>query len=184
MHSLLNFFKNYFLRIVFVNRLNKSILWGLIFSFAPTISLGEVPEKITEAVSREKGCLGCHEGIEEIREQGSMMLMQTKIIGKVNGDPNGCVTCHGGNPKGLTAIESHQGAPKNLANGIGPKTFYPDPGSIWIADRTCGQCHVGYPYRMERGLMNTEAGKIQGNLHTWGIEEVQNHKVPWGNYDI
>ncbi len=172
------------LRIVFVNSLNKSILWGLIFSFAPTISLGEVPEKITEAVSREKGCLGCHEGIEEIREQGSMMLMQTKIIGKVNGDPNGCVTCHGGNPKGLTAKEAHQGAPKNLANGIGPKTFYPDPGSIWIADRTCGQCHVGYPYRMERGLMNTEAGKIQGNLHTWGIEEVQNHKVPWGNYDI
>jgi hypothetical protein len=66
-------FKNKLLRIVFVNCLNKSILWGLIFSFAPTISLGEVPEKITEAVSRGKGCLGCHEGIEEIREQGSMM---------------------------------------------------------------------------------------------------------------
>jgi hypothetical protein len=32
--------------------------------------------------------------------------------------------------------------------------------------------------------MNTEAGKIQGNLHTWGIAEVQNHKVPWGNYDV
>ncbi|SVD97881.1 uncharacterized protein METZ01_LOCUS450735, partial [marine metagenome] len=37
-------FKNKLLRIVFVNCLNKSILWGLIFSFAPTISLGEVPE--------------------------------------------------------------------------------------------------------------------------------------------
>ena len=33
-------------------------------------------------------------------------------------------------------------------------------------------------------MMNTEAGKIRGNLHTWGILEVQNHKVPWGNYDI
>ena len=123
MHFLLNFLKNNLLKIVFVNCLNKSIFWGLIFSFAPTISLGEVPEKITEAVSRGKGCLGCHEGIEEIREQGSMMLMQTKIIGKVNGDPNGCVTCHGGNPKGLTAKEAHQGSPKNLANGLGPKTF-------------------------------------------------------------
>ena len=54
MHILLNFFKNYFLRIVFVNRLNKSILWGLIFSFVSTFSLGEVPEKITAAISREK----------------------------------------------------------------------------------------------------------------------------------
>ncbi len=50
------------------------------------------------------------------------------------------------------------------APGTGPKTFYPDPGSIWIADNSCGQagCHQGYPYRMERSLMNTEAGKIQG----------------------
>ena len=41
---------------------NKSIFWGLIFSFASTISQGEVPTKITTSVSREKGCLGCHEG--------------------------------------------------------------------------------------------------------------------------
>jgi len=98
-----------------MNYLKKSIFWGLIFSFASTISQGEVPSKITASVSKEKGCLGCHEGIEEIREPNSMMLMQTKIIGKVNGDPNGCVTCHGGNPKGLTAKESHLGAPKNFA---------------------------------------------------------------------
>jgi len=45
---------------------------------------------------------------------------------------------------------------------------------------TCGQsaCHKGYEARLEKSLMNTEASKIQGNLHTWGIEEVQNHKVP------
>lgn len=62
--------------------------------------------------------------------------------------------------------------------------FYPDPGSVWIADNTCGQCHPGYPYRLERSLMNTEAGKIQGNLHTWCSAEVQNHKVPWDNYAV
>jgi len=97
------------------------LLFGLIITFSSNISFCKVPSKITAYVSKEKGCLGCHEGIEEIREPGSIMLMQAKIIGKVNGDPNGCVTCHGGNPKGLTAKESHQGAPKNLANGIGPK---------------------------------------------------------------
>ena len=37
---------------------------------------------------------------------------------------------------------------------------------------------------MERALMNTEAGKIQGNLVTWGFEEVQDYNVPWGNYDV
>ncbi|MDH3347353.1 MAG: hypothetical protein OEM02_04525 [Desulfobulbaceae bacterium] len=30
--------------------------------------------------------------------------------------------------------------------------------------------------------MNTKAGKIQGNLHTWGFDEVRNFKVTWGNY--
>jgi hypothetical protein len=51
---------------------------------------------------------------------------------------------------------------------------------------TCGQsaCHAGYEERLEKSLMNTEAGKIQGNLHTWGIPEVMNHKVPWGNYAV
>ena len=71
-------------------------------------------------------------------------------------------------------------APATLA-ASGPTEFYRDPGSLWIADRTCGQCHPGYTYRLERSLMNTEAGKIQGNLHTWGIQQVQDYKVPWGN---
>ena len=95
--------------------MNKRFFWGLIFSFASTISLGEVPSKITASVSKEKGCLGCHEGIEEIREPESIMLMQTLIIGKANGDSNGCVTCHRGNTKGLTAKEFHQGPPKKFA---------------------------------------------------------------------
>ena len=41
---------------------NKSIFFGLIIAFSPNISLGEVPTKITTSVSRENGCLGCHEG--------------------------------------------------------------------------------------------------------------------------
>ena len=61
----MQFFNNYLFGILFVNCWNKRILWGLIFSFVSTVSLGKVPEKITEAVSREKGCLGCHEGIEK-----------------------------------------------------------------------------------------------------------------------
>ena len=29
-----------------------------------------------------QGCLGCHEGIEEIRESGSIMLMQAQTLAK------------------------------------------------------------------------------------------------------
>ena len=143
-------------------------------------SASAVPAEVTEAEAKEKGCLSCHDGIEDIREQSSPMMIQVKALGASAGDPGGCVTCHGGTPTATTAEAAHQGAPETLK----PKTFYPDPGSVWIAEDTCGQCHQNYAYRLERSLMNTEAGKIQGNLHTWGLEEVQNHKVPWGNYAV
>ncbi len=137
-------------------------------------------EKVSQQLANEKGCLSCHEGIATIREEGSEMLQQIRDLGKSVGDPEGCVVCHGGNPKATTKQEAHKGAPKD----IGPQMFYKDPGSVWIADKTCGQCHADYAYKVERSLMNTEAGKLQGNLHTFGFEEVQFGKVPWGNYDV
>ena len=105
-------------------------------------------------------------------------------MGKSHGDPGGCVICHGGNPQATNSEDAHKGIPVSLTSG--PKEFYPDPGSMWIAQNSCGQsgCHTDHVYRLERSLMNTEAGKIQGNLHTWGIEEVQYYQVPWGNYDV
>lgn len=33
-----------------------------------------------------------------------------------------------------------------------------------------------------KSLMNTEAGKLQGNLWAWGVQEDQ--KVVWGNYNL
>ncbi len=157
----------------------------ILISFSSAVG-AKVPDKITEAMAIEKGCLSCHEGIEDIRDPNSAMMLMIKGKGVAAGDASGCTVCHGGNPLGLTAKEAHAGSPQMLKNSQGPQTFYPDPGSVWIADNSCGQsgCHTGYPYRVERSLMNTEAGKIQGNLHTWGIEEVQNYKVPWGNYDV
>ena len=138
------------------------------------------------ALAKGKGCLACHEGIEEIRDKTSPMMVLIKAKGATVGDPEGCVVCHGGNPKATDKAEAHKGSPKALVDAKGPQLFYPDPGSVWIAENSCGQagCHTNYAYRLERSLMNTEAGKIQGNLHTWGIEEVQNYKVPWGNYDV
>jgi hypothetical protein len=133
-----------------------------------------------------KGCLSCHNGIESIRDENTAMMAMIKAKGAPLGDPGGCVVCHGGNPQATEAAAAHKGSPEALMKAKGPQLFYPDPGSVWIAENSCGQagCHSNYAYRLERALMNTEAGKLQGNLHTWGIKEVQNHKVPWGNYDV
>lgn len=131
------------------------------------------------SVAQGEGCLSCHDGIEPIREEGSPMLAAIRGLGQAAGDAQGCVVCHGGNPR-VTDEEAHQGAP----DGVKAETFYPDPGSIWIADKTCGQmgCHPDKPYVLTRALMQTEAGKIQGNMFTWTVQKDRN--VVWGNYDV
>lgn len=146
---------------------------------------GDLSE-VSQERADKMGCLSCHEGIEDIRDSKSAMMLTIKAFGSSHGDPGGCVVCHGGTPSATSIDTAHEGTPGALALGGGPKEFYPDPGSSWIFEQTCGQgaCHPGYGYRMDRALMTTEAGKISGNLHTWGVEEVQNYKVPWGNYDI
>lgn len=133
-----------------------------------------------------RGCStqDCHAGISDIVPEELQMMQTIKMNGQMHGDPDGCVVCHGGNPKATKKEEAHKGIPATLAQSPGPKDYYPDPGSIWIADNTCGACHPGYVHRTKLSLMNTEAGKIQGNLHTWGLDEVKDFKVPWGNYDI
>jgi hypothetical protein len=99
--------------------------------------------------------------------------------GGLLGDPNGCVVCHGGNPKETQDKKiAHSGAPK----GGALDTYVPFPGSMWINDKTCGQCHPKKVYSMHRSVMQTEAGKIQGGLWGWGAPTGYNH--PYGNYDI
>jgi len=134
----------------------------------------------------EAGCLSCHNGIESIRQESSAMLQLIKALSATHGDTGGCVMCHGGDPTANEVAKAHMGSPQSLIDFRGPQTFYPDPGAMDINKFTCGQssCHKGYEERLEKALMNTEAGKIQGNLHTWGIPEVQNYQVPWGNYDV
>ncbi|MDJ0833430.1 MAG: cytochrome C [Gammaproteobacteria bacterium] len=138
------------------------------------------------AVAEKSGCLACHNGIEDIRDQLSPMMAMINAISASHGDDSGCIACHGGDPKATTAEAAHKGSPQSLVDIKGPQTFYPDPGAMDINKFSCGQaaCHKGYPDRVEKSLMNTEAGKIQGNLHTWAIPEVQNYQVPWGNYDV
>ncbi len=118
-----------------------------------------------------EGCLSCHEGIEDIVDPESDMGRQIENQG-------GCVVCHGGDEDATDADAAH------MVDEVGE--FFPDPGANNVADQTCGQCHLDYTYAMERSLMNTEAGKIQGNMWAWGIHgeygEEREHK--YGNYTI
>jgi len=137
-------------------------------------------ETVSADLAAEKGCLSCHEGIESFTD--GPMQEQIEAMGPDYGDPGGCVVCHGGTPGATTKDAAHAGTPGDLTDAGGPHAFYPDPGSVWIADKSCGQCHFGYAERLQKSLMNTEAGKLQGNLWSWGLQD--DHKVVWGNYDL
>lgn len=69
-----------------------------------------------------------------------------------------------------------------MTEADGPHAFYPDPGSIFLGDRACGQCHQGYAERLMKSLMNTEAGKLQGNLWSWGV--IKGRRAIYGNYSL
>jgi decaheme cytochrome c component MtrC/MtrF-like protein len=122
--------------------------------------------------AENSGCLtsGCHAGIEPIRQHDSKMAQAIYKKGMEKGDPNGCVVCHFGDPKQVKSKDlAHSGLIKH-------------PGSIWVVDKTCEQCHQGYKYTMERNLMMTEAGKIQGALWGWGART--GYDRIYGNYDV
>ncbi len=138
---------------------------GLVGGIALAASEGE-NAPAPAAQSGQEGCLACHAGIEDIMPAGNPMMQQIQALGA-------CTTCHGGDP----AVTD------DAAVAHGPEgSFYPDPGSPWVVDKTCGKCHAGYGRALSLSLMNTEAGKIQGNLWAWGVQEDQIAR--YGNYDL
>ncbi len=122
----------------------------------------------------QSGCLSCHQGIESIMPPDSQMMQQIDAMG-------GCVVCHGGDDT-VTGTPDDAEAVAAAHSG----DFYPDPGAMNVADKTCGKCHVNYPRALELSLMNTEAGKIQGNLWAWGVQGkyAEGRQVKYANYTL
>ncbi len=158
------------------------LLGSTAFAVAQEASQEAVPMEVSAELAAEKGCLSCHEGIEKFTQ--GVMMETIEATGEDYGDPAGCTVCHGGTVGGTTVEAAHAGTHTVLAEDGGPHTFYPDPGAVWIADKSCGQsaCHEGYPERLIKSLMNTEAGKLQGNLWSWGV--IDTHQAVYGNYDL
>ena len=162
-------------------RIAKIAFFAVMFS---TLAFGAVEHSKGKvemaAVEGGDSCIKCHKGIESIRDEKSEMMQQIVAMSESLGDTAGCVLCHGGNPEDGTIAGAHKGAPAAHAGGL--SEFVRDPGSIWIADKTCGICHSDTVANTKKSLMATEAGKIQGNLHSWGTEPTK--KTKFANYDV
>jgi hypothetical protein len=144
----------------------------------------------------DNNCLSCHEGIQPIRCTNSKMFKDIVASSEKSGVGNHCIVCHGGNPsirrEGIIAVGSeafealadkaHKGSPYVIGNHVGPAAFYPDPGSPWINDRTCGSCHARHVAAQWRSLMMTESGKIQGTA--WGFGALTGYQHKWANYPV
>ncbi|MCD4684430.1 MAG: cytochrome C [Anaerolineae bacterium] len=129
-----------------------------------TLALLNIDSPRAVTAQDDNGCVTCHDGIEPIRDPDAPMMMALEGMG-------GCVACHGGD-KSVTddPTAAHSG------------NFYPDPGSLWIEDQPCKLCHADHVYALGLSLMNTEAGKIQGNLWAWGL--FSDHTVRYANYTL
>ncbi|MEP0060741.1 MAG: cytochrome C, partial [Rhodopirellula bahusiensis] len=120
----------------------------------------------------KSGCMACHGEIEPIREIGSEMLNQIMARGEAMGDPAGCVVCHNGDP--------NETKDKEIAHG--GDDFYPDPGSPWVNEETCGSCHAEQVRVQWQSLMMTESGKIQGTC--WSFGALTGYEHTFANYAV
>lgn len=129
--------------------------------------------------ANKEGCLSCHQGIEPIKPHNSDMAMQIYAMGSAFGDPNGCVICHGGNPKETKDAKlAHKGVPE----GSMLEDFTPTPGALALNDKTCGLCHVEQVSSIPKGLMNTDAGKNKVITFGWGVNN-DDFKHRYANHD-
>ncbi len=127
-------------------------------------------------------CVECHKGIEDIRDKNSdMMKAILKVAEKAGHKGNDCIVCHGGNPYNKSKEYGHQGTVKYFKENKGPKTFYPSPTSPSINKNTCGTCHPNQVASQRNSLMNSESGKINGAMWSFGAKEGYEHK--FGTYD-
>ncbi|MCO4760305.1 MAG: cytochrome C [Myxococcales bacterium] len=142
-----------------------------------------MPKAVSQVQWSGRGCTQakCHDLIEPIRQPGSDMMKELKEVGDKHGDPDGCITCHGGNPTATTAKAAHTSSVPSLAKAGGPDDFFVDPGSPWVNARSCGQCHSELVKAQWQSLMMTEAGKIQGTA--WAFGSLEGYSHLWGNYD-
>lgn len=96
-------------------------------------------------LGQRENCLVCHGGIAGLDSSHSPARI-------------GCASCHGGDVQARDAQLAHAGMIRI-------------PGNLADAARTCGQatCHVSVIPRVERSIMTTMAGVIEGDRRVFGV---------------
>ena len=156
------------------------LLVAVLIAACPAGAADRLVERFPQAAA--SGCMKCHAGIELIREADSGMLRSIMERGEAIGDPAGCVVCHGGDPKATDKAAAHAAPGGPAEDPHAAPGFYPDPGSPWINDKTCGQCHPQHVEVQWRSLMMTEAGKIQGVC--WAFGSMTGYEHLYANYAV
>ena len=163
---------------VFPRAISLTLVAFLFLAFAPFSpaaekSTGNNDNSASSPATKEKSsaCMECHDGVAWIRPLESEMMQEILALGRSRHDPSGCTVCHGGNPTSISQTEAHAG-----------KNFYPDPGSPWINQKTCGPCHPSHVKTQWQSLMTTQADIIQGTAWAFGSMTGYEHK--WANYDV
>lgn len=158
------------------DRARRCLHWlpGVLLSLLPcAVRVAQADDRLIDHFPQaaDSGCIACHQGIEPIREPGSLMMQQIMAEGASGGDPAGCIVCHNGDP--------NERSDKSVAHG---SSFLADPGSPWVNQQTCGQCHEDQVRVQWQSLMMTEAGKIQGVA--WAFGSLTGYEHRWGNYAV
>jgi hypothetical protein len=144
--------------------------------FPPRNRIDQTPD---EAMRKSRGCLECHQGIEEPTMHASPNVVL------------GCADCHGGNPlPGLTQRKAHvqprheifwqsSANPSDsdvLLNHESPEFIqFVNPGDLRVADKACGLCHEESVRRVFHSMMNHGA-------MLWGAALYNNGSFPLKNY--
>jgi hypothetical protein len=130
-----------------------------------------------DAMLKTRGCMECHQGIEEMHNSPNVVL--------------GCTDCHGGNPlPGLKKDQAHVRPrhPDFWQSSANPNDStvllnhesdeyiqFVNPADLRVAERACGLCHKETIRHVERSMMNHGA-------MLWGAALYNNGGYPLKNY--
>ncbi|MFT7464470.1 MAG: hypothetical protein ACI9EF_002826, partial [Pseudohongiellaceae bacterium] len=112
-------------------------------------------------VSRDRGCLSCHDGIEDMHPWMALS----------------CTDCHGGNGDAKTVERAHvlplKGWPKDervMHPSFDPAAVrFRNPSDLRVADKTCASCHGSLVEHLGSSLHGTTAGHLNDGLFENGV---------------
>jgi hypothetical protein len=120
-----------------------------------------------EADAKSKGCLACHEGIEDSHEGRQNVAI-------------GCVDCHGGDATATEKDAAHVASADPTLDGSHATDWlrqsaayvrFVNPGDLRVVDSTCGKCHPAESYNSKKSMMATGA-------MLWGAALYNNGSFP------